>query len=115
MTNTDHHSAVQHSNVMRHARLGRLPFQSWLQRLVPRPFDWVLVFLYSAVLLNFIVLSCYCGFSSLEVIGISGAVITLLLLDRWEHAHLGTSPSLRTAVGVFVLRVALIEAVAQID
>jgi signal transduction histidine kinase len=115
MINANRQSAPQQSDTMQARNIWQRQFQTWLSWLVPRPFDWVLLFLYIAVLFNFIVLTCFCGGFSLEVIGISGATLTLLLLDRWEHARLSTTPRLQTSIGVFLLRVALIETVAQID
>jgi signal transduction histidine kinase len=49
-----------------------------------------------------------------EVIA-AGAVIALLAIDRIEYRLFGDKPTVRIAVGMLLLRVALIEVVAQLD
>jgi signal transduction histidine kinase len=96
-------------------RLPRLQLPKWVRWIAPRPFDSVLLFLYVAVLANFIILSCFCDFSWLRIGGISAAVLTLLFVDRWEYWRYGAATPQRTAAALFMLRVVLIETVAQID
>lgn len=87
----------------------------WLYVFAPRPFDGVQWFLYAAVMINFITVSCACDFSWPKVNGLLAAITALFAIDRWEHARYKGVPPTRVAVVILLLRIALIEVVAQID
>ncbi|HEY7123221.1 MAG TPA: sensor histidine kinase [Ktedonobacterales bacterium] len=91
--------------------------QHWTVWLIAKPFDLVFTPLYLAVPFLYIYFSAYCGcgFSWQRVLEMSGAILVLLYIERAEYWRYREATPRNIAVFLLLVRVLLIEVVAELD
>ena len=110
-------SMIPPALVLPEQRAPRLHRGWWL---VPRPFDLVSTLLYVGVLIPFLYsFFTQSGYSPAlvwwQVVLMSGCILVLLVVDRLEYRCCGEIATGRTAVLLFLARIALIEVVCWLD
>jgi signal transduction histidine kinase len=87
--------------------------------IIPKPFDLVSSILYLAVIGTFFTYHiCACEPLASRIVRSTAlvcCVVALLFIDRWEYWRYGEEPSPGSACMLLVIRILLIEAVAQLD
>jgi signal transduction histidine kinase len=96
--------------------------RTWLGWLIPRPFYLVSTAFYLGVFAAFLIefargqySACGCQLGWLRLLVMTGGIAAFVALDRLEYRRFGETTPLRAALVLFVVRIAIYEAVTWTD
>ncbi len=89
--------------------------RGWTWILAPKPFDVVSSLLYLGVVFTDWYISCDCDTTETKLLLIAGITVILLSIDRLEYWWYGEETPTLAAVALLLVRIILIECVAQLD